>query len=120
MPIYEYECVKCAGRVEALIRNDQDVPKTCAKCGGKLKKALSGFSVSMAPSGPGTNPLPPVPPARVPVALIAATKAHVTSVGQNVFTTRLEYQARDTETQRRQKKREPMLLEFRLPEYRQP
>jgi hypothetical protein len=36
------------------------------------------------------------------------------------FTTRLEYQARDTETQRKKKKREPMLREFRLPEYRQP
>lgn len=56
MPIYEYECVKCAGRVEALIRNDKDVPGTCVKCGGKLKKALSGFSVSMAPSGSRHEP----------------------------------------------------------------
>ncbi len=56
MPIYEYECSKCAGRVEALIRNEQDVPKVCEKCGGKLKKALSGFSVAMASSGPGHEP----------------------------------------------------------------
>jgi putative FmdB family regulatory protein len=56
MPIYEYECEKCSGRVEALIRNDKDVPKTCVKCGGKLKKALSGFSVSMASSGPKHEP----------------------------------------------------------------
>ncbi|MEI6564399.1 MAG: zinc ribbon domain-containing protein [bacterium] len=50
MPIYEYECGKCGGHVESLIRNEADIPKVC-KCGGKLKKALSGFSVSMAPSG---------------------------------------------------------------------
>lgn len=56
MPIYEYECAKCATRVEVLIRNEKDIPKSCAKCGGKLKKALSGFSVSMAPSGPRHEP----------------------------------------------------------------
>jgi len=56
MPIYEYECVKCGNRVEALIRNDKDIPAKCPKCEGKLKKALSGFSVSMAPSGPSHGP----------------------------------------------------------------
>ena len=48
MPIYEYECTKCGNRVEALIRNEKDVPAKCAKCGGKLRKALSSFSVSTA------------------------------------------------------------------------
>ena len=48
MPIYEYECAKCGSVVEALIRNTKDVPKTCEKCGGKLHKALSTFSVSAA------------------------------------------------------------------------
>ena len=56
MPIYEYECVKCGGQVEALIRNDTDIPAKCGNCGGKLKKALSGFSVAMAPSGPKHEP----------------------------------------------------------------
>ena len=56
MPIYEYECVKCGGRVETLIRNEKDIPKSCQACGGKLKKALSGFSVSMASSGPKHEP----------------------------------------------------------------
>ena len=56
MPIYEYECVKCGGRVEALIRNAGDIPAKCGKCGGKLDKALSGFSVSMASSGPKHEP----------------------------------------------------------------
>ena len=56
MPIYEYECVKCKERTEVLIRNDKDVPVKCGTCGGKLNKALSGFSVSMAPSGSGHQP----------------------------------------------------------------
>lgn len=48
MPIYEYECRKCGARVEALIRNKDDVPFQCGKCGGKLDKALSAFSVPAA------------------------------------------------------------------------
>ena len=49
MPIYEYECAKCGARTEQLIRNPADVPKKCPTCGsGKLSKALSSFSVSMA------------------------------------------------------------------------
>ncbi len=55
MPIYEYECAKCGTRVEALIRNDKDIPVKCAKCGGKLRKALSTFSVS-APAAPKHEP----------------------------------------------------------------
>ena len=55
MPIYEYECKKCGQRVEALIRNEKDVPATCAACGGKLHKALSTFSVS-APAAPTHEP----------------------------------------------------------------
>lgn len=56
MPIYEYECEKCGGRVEALIRTDKDIPRKCEKCGNKLVKAMSGFSVSMASSGPKHEP----------------------------------------------------------------
>jgi putative FmdB family regulatory protein len=56
MPIYEYECGACGTRVEALVRNEKDVPKTCGKCGEKLKKALSGFSVSRASSTPKHEP----------------------------------------------------------------
>lgn len=48
MPIYEYECIKCGDRVEALIRNPKDVPAKCVQCGSKMRKALSTFSVSMA------------------------------------------------------------------------
>jgi putative FmdB family regulatory protein len=51
MPIYEYECSSCGTRVEALIRNKDDVPVKCGKCGGDLAKTLSTFSVSAAGSG---------------------------------------------------------------------
>lgn len=56
MPIYEYECEKCGNRMERLIRNDNDVPKMCEKCRGKVRKSLSAFSVSAAPSGPRHEP----------------------------------------------------------------
>ena len=55
MPIYEYECTQCKRRVEALIRNKDDIPAKCDKCGGKLRKALSSFSVSMG-SAPKHEP----------------------------------------------------------------
>jgi putative FmdB family regulatory protein len=50
MPIYEYECSKCGAKKEVLIRNQRDVPKQCEKCGGKVTKAFSAFSVSAAGS----------------------------------------------------------------------
>ena len=57
MPIYEYECSKCGVRVEVLIRNQGDVPVKCQKCGGKLAKAFSAFSVAATGgSGPGHEP----------------------------------------------------------------
>ena len=56
MPIYEYECTKCGQRVEALIRNEKDVPAKCTACGAKVRKALSTFSVSMAASAPKHEP----------------------------------------------------------------
>ena len=51
MPIYEYECEKCQERVEILIRSERDIPAKCSKCGGKLHKAFSSFSVS-GPAAP--------------------------------------------------------------------
>jgi len=53
MPIYEYECEECGNRIERLIRNAGDVPKACEKCKGRLRKALSSFSVSS--TGPGAK-----------------------------------------------------------------
>ncbi len=46
MPIFEYECRECGGRVERLIRSENDAPRQCPTCGSKkLEKALSTFSV---------------------------------------------------------------------------
>ena len=56
MPIYEYECEKCGARIERLIRNANDVPKVCAKCRSKLRKALSSFSVPAAGPSPKHEP----------------------------------------------------------------
>jgi len=51
MPIYEYECGSCGGRVERLVRNAADVPKSCPSCGSrKISKLLSAFSVGAAPA----------------------------------------------------------------------
>ena len=49
MPIFEYECGSCGGRLERLVRNAGDVPKICPACGSrKISKALSSFSVGAA------------------------------------------------------------------------
>lgn len=40
MPIREYQCVLCNKRIETLVRNDGDVPKTC-DCGGELQQCFS-------------------------------------------------------------------------------
>ena len=57
MPIFEYECGACGARVERLVRNAGDVPKVCTACGSrKLRKALSGFSVSVAAARPAHEP----------------------------------------------------------------
>lgn len=56
MPIFEYECEKCGSRVERLVRNQDDVPRVCEKCKGKMKKALSTFSVASAGSAPAHEP----------------------------------------------------------------
>ena len=55
MPIYEYECVKCGTRVEALVRSAKDVPTKCAACGGKVHKAFSTFIVA-GPAAPKHEP----------------------------------------------------------------
>ncbi|MDO9541262.1 MAG: zinc ribbon domain-containing protein [Kiritimatiellia bacterium] len=49
MPIYEYECKKCARRFEHLSKGSKDLPSACPHCGGKrIEKAFSSFSVATA------------------------------------------------------------------------
>ncbi|MBU4200072.1 MAG: zinc ribbon domain-containing protein [Verrucomicrobia bacterium] len=57
MPIYEYECGGCRKRFEHLQRRVGDVPSQCPHCAGtRLKKVLSGFSVSVPAGGPKHEP----------------------------------------------------------------
>jgi len=43
MPIYEFQCVECGDRKEALIvkKSDWKEIKPCEKCGGKMKQMIS-------------------------------------------------------------------------------
>lgn len=51
MPLFEYQCTRCAHRFEALVRGE-DAPR-CVRCGaGELEKLLSVFAVS----SPGERP----------------------------------------------------------------
>ena len=47
MPIYEYECEKCACRFELKRRFDEDAGSTCCpQCQGKIRQLYSGFYVT--------------------------------------------------------------------------
>ena len=51
MPIYEYECGKCGGRIE-VIQKMSDPPLARHKeCGGKLSKLLSAPGIQFKGSG---------------------------------------------------------------------
>lgn len=41
MPIYEYQCERCARVTEALQRFSDPPPQSCAHCGGPLRKLVS-------------------------------------------------------------------------------
>ena len=41
MPVYEYECARCGGRIEELQKYSDEPLKKHDGCGGKLKKMLS-------------------------------------------------------------------------------
>jgi len=52
MPIYEYQCLNCGERIEALLTAGDRPPEECPSCGGRLAKVLSkpgGFQFK----GPG-------------------------------------------------------------------
>lgn len=57
MPIYEYQCEKCGGNFEALVRGGES--PECPSCGAKeLKKLLS------APAAPHAGAQPDACPAK--------------------------------------------------------
>lgn len=42
MPTYEYECRQCAKHFEVFHGINEEVVKTCSKCGGRVKLLISG------------------------------------------------------------------------------
>ncbi|MBU1998902.1 MAG: zinc ribbon domain-containing protein [Candidatus Omnitrophota bacterium] len=51
MPIYEYECKKCALKFEYLVRSSND-EVICPKCkGSKLQRLISSFSFQSKDAG---------------------------------------------------------------------
>ncbi|MHC4932567.1 MAG: FmdB family zinc ribbon protein [Planctomycetota bacterium] len=57
MPIYEYDCLQCGGRFEALLRTSDEVP-SCPECGSEeIKKVFSLFA-SPAKGAEGPAPAP--------------------------------------------------------------
>ncbi len=59
MPVYEYECLKCKHKTEALRpMRDADEPQACAKCGSqKTQRARSLVSVGSGSSGERSQPM---------------------------------------------------------------
>ena len=54
MPIYEYRCGKCGGRVEVLVRSSTTAP-VCPHCGGAVMNKL--FSTPNVLSGRTRRPV---------------------------------------------------------------
>jgi putative FmdB family regulatory protein len=51
MPLYEYQCDKCAHRFE-VIQKFSDAPiEVCPKCGGPVKKLLSSPAIQFKGTG---------------------------------------------------------------------
>ena len=46
MPLYEFQCVRCKKRFEALVRLGREAEVVCAVCGSpEVKKLLSAFGI---------------------------------------------------------------------------
>ena len=51
MPIYEYECQKCGGRLERIQKFSDPILTECPKCKGRLKKLISNTSFVLKGTG---------------------------------------------------------------------
>ena len=51
MPIYEFECRKCKGRLEVFQKMNDKPPVKCPKCGGRLEKLVSASAIQFKGSG---------------------------------------------------------------------
>jgi putative FmdB family regulatory protein len=51
MPLYEYQCVQCNERLEAIQRFSDEPFTICPQCGGNLKKLISSPAFQFKGSG---------------------------------------------------------------------
>jgi putative FmdB family regulatory protein len=51
MPIYEYECLSCHNRSEAIQKLNDPPLATCRDCGGELKKLISAPAIQFKGDG---------------------------------------------------------------------
>lgn len=51
MPLYEYQCIKCAERVEILQKFSDPPYAHCPSCGGDMKKLFSAPAIQFKGSG---------------------------------------------------------------------
>jgi len=51
MPLYEYQCTKCAERVEILQKFSDPPYSICPSCGGDMKKLFSAPAIQFKGSG---------------------------------------------------------------------
>jgi putative FmdB family regulatory protein len=51
MPLYEYECEKCAHRFEQIRRFSDPPVETCPVCGGPVRKLMSSPAIQFKGSG---------------------------------------------------------------------
>jgi putative FmdB family regulatory protein len=51
MPLYEYQCAKCGGRIEIIQRVSDPPLPICPKCGGDMKKLISSPAIQFKGSG---------------------------------------------------------------------
>ncbi len=51
VPLYEYQCTKCAHRFERIQKFSDPLVKKCPECGGKVEQLLSAPAVQFKGSG---------------------------------------------------------------------
>jgi putative FmdB family regulatory protein len=51
VPLYEYECDKCADRFEVIQKVDAKPLRRCPKCGGKVNRLISAPAIQFRGSG---------------------------------------------------------------------
>ena len=51
MPTYEYRCTNCGNRLDVFQRIDEEPLRTCAECGGELRKVFHPAGIVFKGSG---------------------------------------------------------------------